>query len=354
MNEYHWPGNVRELENIVTRASVLATGSPVTADELRPWLIAPRPASLAAPSFPAMAPSAHGSPFANAISTAPAASASAAPVGLSLVDMERKLIEATLEQFGGHRAKTAEALGIGLRTLSGKLKTYGYAPRAKPAARGLIVRPPADSRQPRKEPGSMLSDIMRSSTIPMLEQVANFSESRHTVLAGNLANIDTPGYHTRDLDPKQFQARLTAAITQRDRGNQATATLLPAFAPPGFVSPGFTPRVEQASFAGSYDPVAHVATDLNSILYHDDNNRSLEQEVSAMTDNETQHGMALSILTSQLKLIEAAVSERCVSAAALEEIPEPMFFCRGRNEPCSRPTMSALRLWWRSAHGSTP
>ena len=49
--------------------------------------------------------------------------------------MERKLIEATLERFGGHRAKTAEALGIGLRTLSGKLKQYGYAPRAKSFAK---------------------------------------------------------------------------------------------------------------------------------------------------------------------------------------------------------------------------
>ena len=52
-------------------------------------------------------------------------------MGLSLDDMERQLIEATLERFAGHRAKTAEALGIGLRTLSGKLKAYGYAPRSK-------------------------------------------------------------------------------------------------------------------------------------------------------------------------------------------------------------------------------
>ena len=56
---------------------------------------------------------------------------SGVPVGLSMQQMERKLIEATLERFSGHRAKTAQALGIGLRTLSGKLKEYGYAPRAK-------------------------------------------------------------------------------------------------------------------------------------------------------------------------------------------------------------------------------
>jgi DNA-binding NtrC family response regulator len=53
------------------------------------------------------------------------------PVGLSLNEMERQLIEATLEHYGGARAKTAQALGIGLRTLSGKLKEYGYKPRAK-------------------------------------------------------------------------------------------------------------------------------------------------------------------------------------------------------------------------------
>ena len=53
------------------------------------------------------------------------------PVGISLEEMERRLIEATLEHYGGHRARTAKALGIGIRTLSGKLRQYGYAPREK-------------------------------------------------------------------------------------------------------------------------------------------------------------------------------------------------------------------------------
>ena len=53
------------------------------------------------------------------------------PVGLSLETMERKLIESTLEHYSGHRAKTAQALGIGVRTLCNKLRSYGYAPRAQ-------------------------------------------------------------------------------------------------------------------------------------------------------------------------------------------------------------------------------
>lgn len=104
--DYHWPGNVRELQNLVTRASVLATGGVVGADDLRPWLI-------------------------DTETTEKEATSPDMTAGVSLHDMERKLILATLEHFDGHRAKTAEALGIGIRTLSGKLKAYGYAPRTK-------------------------------------------------------------------------------------------------------------------------------------------------------------------------------------------------------------------------------
>jgi len=107
---HDWPGNVRELENIVTRACVLDGGSPIGADPLKRWLL-----------------------------TGPAGRAdrraAGIEVGLSLEEMERKLIEATLEHYGGHRAKTAEALGIGVRTLTGKLRQYGYAPREKSFAK---------------------------------------------------------------------------------------------------------------------------------------------------------------------------------------------------------------------------
>jgi DNA-binding NtrC family response regulator len=105
---YRWPGNVRELQNLMTRAVVLG-GSVITADELRPWL-------LAGPDAGARGNSLRDEP--------------ALPIGLSLHEMERRLIEATLERFAGHRAKTAEALGIGLRTLTTKLKEYGQTPRA--------------------------------------------------------------------------------------------------------------------------------------------------------------------------------------------------------------------------------
>jgi DNA-binding NtrC family response regulator len=98
--DYRWPGNVRELENIAVRCTVLSPGRTVSVDDVQPWL-----------EQPALIP------------------ADEPPVGTSLQEMERRLIESTLAHFAGHRGKTAEALGIGIRTLSGKLKDYAGTKR---------------------------------------------------------------------------------------------------------------------------------------------------------------------------------------------------------------------------------
>jgi DNA-binding NtrC family response regulator len=106
---YHWPGNVRELENLITRASVLGHDRALPADELQMWLLEPTQSAAS------IAGESHG----------------AITAGMKLEDMERRLIEATLEHFDGHRARAAQALGIGIRTLTNKLRLYGYAPRAR-------------------------------------------------------------------------------------------------------------------------------------------------------------------------------------------------------------------------------
>jgi transcriptional regulator with GAF, ATPase, and Fis domain len=125
--EYHWPGNVRELENIITRASVLTTTGHVTADELRRWLDGKESGREGL-----------GIRDWRLDGQSPIPNPQSPPVGVSLEEMERRLIEATLDRYGGHRARTAKALGIGIRTLSGKLRQYGYAPREKSFTADLI------------------------------------------------------------------------------------------------------------------------------------------------------------------------------------------------------------------------
>src|SRR4029077_12706000 len=60
---------------------------------------------------------------------------------------------------------------------------------------------------------AMLSSLFNNTTIPALGQVLNFAQARHTVLTGNIANVNTPGYRLRDLSQTEFQERLKEAIT---------------------------------------------------------------------------------------------------------------------------------------------
>jgi sigma-54 specific flagellar transcriptional regulator A len=100
---YGWPGNVRELENAIERAVVLAEGQPkIELGDLPPEIRAPAGRGSAPPE----------------------------PDQLTLAEVERRHILATLERCGGTRSATAQALGIGENTLWRKLKAYGV-----PAAR---------------------------------------------------------------------------------------------------------------------------------------------------------------------------------------------------------------------------
>jgi DNA-binding NtrC family response regulator len=94
LGAYSWPGNVRELANFIRRAVALGGESEV---ELPPDGNSP-------PSHSAMeVPS---------------------PPGTSLRDAERQLLERTLAANGGNRSRTAEVLGVSLRTVRNKIRDY--------------------------------------------------------------------------------------------------------------------------------------------------------------------------------------------------------------------------------------
>ena len=147
----------------------------------------------------------------------------------------------------------------------------------------------------------MLSSIFQSSTIPALEQVVNFTEARHGVLAGNIANLDTPGYKTRDLSPQQFQQALKEAIDVRKH------PVLP---------------YDSRSFDGSFTENARnqdtakiaamskVKDSMKSILRHDGDDVSMEQQVNELVKNQQQHNLAINIMSAQFRLLKAAITER--------------------------------------------
>ena len=98
---YPWPGNVRQLRNVMESAVVFSQGDEVTPADLP---IEVRDSSTVS------------------VGGLPLQIAGGEP--RTMADIERQAILETLDRTGGHRARAADVLGIGLRTLQRKLKEY--------------------------------------------------------------------------------------------------------------------------------------------------------------------------------------------------------------------------------------
>jgi flagellar basal-body rod protein FlgB len=143
----------------------------------------------------------------------------------------------------------------------------------------------------------MLSSMFDSSTLPVLEQVVSFTQARHGVLAGNIANLDTPGYKTKDLSPEEFQTRLKEAVESRRE-----KALSPTYE--------INARLAGRSPATGHDGMDRVRESMKSILYHDNSDVSIEQQVAEISKNHSLHNLALNLMTSQFRLMRAAITER--------------------------------------------
>jgi len=100
---YNWPGNVRELRNVLERAVILTGEGTVEESHLPPGFGgAPAPASAAAAGNGELR----------------------IPVGFTIEQAERALIELTLEHAKHNKTRAAEILGISQKTLFNKLKEY--------------------------------------------------------------------------------------------------------------------------------------------------------------------------------------------------------------------------------------
>ena len=111
----------------------------------------------------------------------------------------------------------------------------------------------------------MIGNLFNNSTIPYLSETANFAQARHNVLVGNVANLDTPGYKTRDLSVETFQERLADAIQAREQKHESLAGSLYSSDESG--------------------PMRRVRDSFNATLRHDDVNVGLEQQVLEISKN---------------------------------------------------------------------
>lgn len=109
LRSYPWPGNVRELENTIQVASRLAKEQILLPEHLPEKIQMYQKQSV---NFP------------EELSTPENERELNVPLGTTLEAMEETFICKTLARLNGNRTKTAETLGIGIRTLQRKLKKY--------------------------------------------------------------------------------------------------------------------------------------------------------------------------------------------------------------------------------------
>lgn len=93
--KYDWPGNIRQLRNCVESAVVMCSGSQISLEDLPPTI--------------------RGAAEASVIQV---------PMGITLAEAEKIIIQQNLAANQGNKSKTADVLDIGRKTLHRKLEEY--------------------------------------------------------------------------------------------------------------------------------------------------------------------------------------------------------------------------------------
>lgn len=118
------------------------------------------------------------------------------------------------------------------------------------------------------------------STVDTLQSALTFHRERHTVLAGNVANMDTPGYRAADLERRPADDPSGLATT-----NEAH-----------LAAPGTTDYVTKFDDGGA----------LSSF---DDNAMTLERELSKIDANRTRYSTSSELVTRRFALLRYAAGD---------------------------------------------
>ena len=127
--------------------------------------------------------------------------------------------------------------------------------------------------------------LLQDGNAPLLEQTLRFTAARHRLIAENVVNVDTPEYRQKDLSLDKFQALLRSRVERRREAR------------PGAGVP-------------FDDMAAEIETPTRGILFHDGNNRSMEQLMADQAKNAMMHNLAVELLRKQFQGLELALKER--------------------------------------------
>ena len=126
----------------------------------------------------------------------------------------------------------------------------------------------------------MLDRLFSSGSLPVLEALLRFATERQRAIAGNVANVETIGYRSRDLSESSFRQELAKL----------------------FQGHGLTPEALRVGPAADAGP-----------LKANGNNVDLEIEMAKMVRNNALHSTAASLLAHQYSLLREAISGHVIS-----------------------------------------
>jgi len=140
-----------------------------------------------------------------------------------------------------------------------------------------------------------LTDVVNRGTLPALEKLAAFTEKRQRVLAENIANIDTPNYKAKHLNPKAFQVALGQALDRRKEDPSQ----------PFVISPHEQFRTDERGRL-----VVTPGVQSENILFHDGTNASIEKEMSSLAENAMTHQLTTELLRGRFAGLLTAIRGR--------------------------------------------
>ena len=145
----------------------------------------------------------------------------------------------------------------------------------------------------------LIRDLSTAGAMPALEMTMRFAGARQKILAHNIANIHTPNFVARDVDPRSFQQVLGEAIDKRRAANAGVS---------GALDWEPTREITRGDEAGTLDlrPLgAH-----GGVLGHDRNAADLERLMQDMVENASAYRLATDLYRRQKGVLTTAISQR--------------------------------------------
>ena len=137
------------------------------------------------------------------------------------------------------------------------------------------------------------------STLTRLEKALDVRLERHNVLAGNLANVDTPGYSPKDVDFKAAMAEASGGAPEGVSGIESPTLALYTTSPGHIGGGGF------GSGAGDA-PVVNGTGEAPSI---DGNRVDLDRTMAALAENSLQYGASAKAAGKKLAILRYVTSD---------------------------------------------